>query len=55
MKKFERHLGIKVDAKHYAILISAIDAGFGENYSQATRMALREFAENHNLEVNENE
>lgn len=51
MRKFEKYLGIKVGAKHHAILLSAIDAGFGENFSQVTRMALREFAENHNLEV----
>lgn len=49
MTEFVRQLGVRIDAKHAAILKSAIKEGFGDNYTQIVRIAIREFGKNHNL------
>jgi hypothetical protein len=55
MNEIVRQLGVRIDAKHAAILKLAIDEGFGDNDTQIMRLALREFGKNHNLEVKEND
>ena len=42
-----KQIGIKLDEKHYSIIKAAIKAEIAEKESQVVRMALREFAKNH--------
>lgn len=56
MDSFMKQIGVKLDARHYSIITSALNAEIAEKESQVVRMALREFAINHGLEeVKKNE
>lgn len=51
----KKQAGVKLDARHWAIVYTAIEMDLGEDVSQIVRLALREFSKNHGIEVNKNE
>ena len=55
MEPVMKQIGVKLDERHYSIITLAIQAEIAEKESQVVRMALREFAKNHGIEVNKNE
>jgi antitoxin component of RelBE/YafQ-DinJ toxin-antitoxin module len=50
-----KQIGVKMDEKCFSIVSLAIAEELGENISQIVRMALREFAKNHRIEVKKND